>query len=630
MLPDPVIRLKRFSCLLLLPFLSLISAAGLAADSKGAAADTPGETRVAVVIGNSAYPSSSLPNPRNDATAVAAALKKLGFDVDLKINASKADMDALFKRFSAKADKATTAAVFYAGHGIQVGGQNYLVPIDANPTSERDLKREMVKLDDVIDDLGSAKVKLVFFDACRDNPLARSFSRGSSRGLSAPSEGTGTLISFATKHGNTASDGEGEHSPYTQALLLEIEASEGVEIEQLLRKVQQSVKKITQGQQEPWRYGSLDGDFYFRAALPAQPDSKAQQEAINRAIEEATRKAEEKATRDKAELQQSLKAQQETANRAAQEANQLAAQQAAREKAELQQSLKTQQEGADRAIQAALRGANEQAAREKAELQQAMDKMLREALAKQNAQLEEERLAKQKASGGTGAAPVVAAPPSLPGAAAIPVKPLQIASIAPLPTGSTPPLSAAALASLATAAPGDEWEYLATDNRFGKKTEFTQKISAVVPGTGVLEKRYVNGKETGEWVFAGKPMMIGLPTESEVMFSPYWDGSNLDSMTLLNWPRCLNDACTVKAELAGQETISTKAGTFDTKKIVIGVNIRRPQQPVYSVYLKITAWYSDQHRRVVRQQTDGAGAVNQFRVDETIELVSVRSGSAAN
>lgn len=614
MLPDPVIRLKRFSCLLLLPFLGLISDAGFAADSKGTAADTPGETRVAVVIGNSAYPTSSLPNPRNDATAVAAALKKLGFDVDLKINASKADMDALFKRFSAKADKATTAAVFYAGHGIQVGGHNYLVPIDANPTSERDLKREMVKLDDVIDDLGSAKVKLVFFDACRDNPLARSFSRGGSRGLSAPSEGTGTLISFATKHGNTASDGEGKHSPYTQALLLEIEASEGVEIEQLLRRVQQSVKKTTQGQQEPWRYGSLDGDFYFRAARPAQPDTKAQQEAINRAIEEATRKAAEQASREKAELQQSLRAQQEAANRAAQEANQLAAQQAAREKAELQQSLKTQQEGTDRAVQAALRVANEHAAREKTELQQAMDKMLREALAKQNAQLEEERLARQKASGGTGA----------------PAKPFQTASIAPLPTVSGPPLSAAALASLATATPGDEWEYLATDNRFGKKTAFIQKISAVVPGTGVLENRYVNGKEHGEWVFSGKPMMIGLPTESEAMFSPYWDESNLDSITLLNWQRCLTDTCTVKAELAGQETISTKAGTFDTKKIVIGVSIRRPASPAYSVYIKITAWYSDQHRRVIRQQTDGAGAVNSFRVDETIELVSVRSGSVAN
>ncbi len=247
--------------------------------------------RVAVVIGNSRYPSGALANPRNDATAMAASLKKLGFDVELKLDATKADMDAVFKRFSAKAEKAGVAALFYAGHGIQVGGGNYIVPIDAKPQNERDLKREMVKMDDVIDDMGAARVKLVFFDACRDNPLARSFSRGGARGMAAPVEATGTLISFATKHGNTASDGDGKHSPYTTALLDALENAGGVEIEQMLRQVQQGVRQATNGQQEPWRYGSLDGDFYFRAPAPKVDTAKLQQEAVDRVVQDAVRRA---------------------------------------------------------------------------------------------------------------------------------------------------------------------------------------------------------------------------------------------------------------------------------------------------------------------------------------------------
>lgn len=274
--------------------------AGGAEPARAAAATQPKDLRVAVVIGNGRYPSGTLANPPNDATAMATALKNLGFDVELKLDASKADMDAIFKRLSAKAEQAGVAALFYAGHGIQVNGSNYIVPIDANPKSERDLKREMVKMDDVIDDMDGAKVKLVFFDACRDNPLSRSFNRGASRGMAAPVEATGTLISFATKHGNTAADGEGEHSPYTTALLAALEDARGVEIEQMLRKVQQGVRQATKGQQEPWRYGSLDGDFYFQAPAPQADAGKLQQEAVDRAIQEAVKRASEQAAAEAA------------------------------------------------------------------------------------------------------------------------------------------------------------------------------------------------------------------------------------------------------------------------------------------------------------------------------------------
>lgn len=225
--------------------------------------------RIALVIGNSAYRSGALANPKNDAVAIAEAMRRQGFTVHLHTDAGKAEIDRLLRQLSSQSDQAAVVALFYAGHGVQVNGFNYLVPVDASPQNERDLKRDLVKLDDIIDDMGNARVKLVFFDACRDNPLARSFSRGASRGLAAPVEASGTLISFATKHGNVALDGEGRHSPYTEALLHEIREADGIEIEQLLRRIQQRVKKSTHGQQEPWRYGSLDGDFFLRPGRPA-------------------------------------------------------------------------------------------------------------------------------------------------------------------------------------------------------------------------------------------------------------------------------------------------------------------------------------------------------------------------
>lgn len=409
--------------------------------------------RVAIVIGNSNYPSGALANPKNDATAMAASLRKLGFDVELKLDATKADIDGLLRRFSGKAEKATVATLFYAGHGVQVGGSNYLVPTDANPRNERDLKRDMVKMDDVIDDMGDARVKLVFFDACRDNPLSRTFSRGGSRGMAAPVEATGTLISFATKHGNTAADGDGTHSPYTTALLAALENPSGVEIEQLLRRVQQGVKQETKGQQEPWRYGSLDGDFYFKAA-EALPNISNQQEAVDRAVD-AMQRANDQAARDRAEMQKTLKAQQETN---------------------------------DRAMAEALKRANEQAARDRAEMQLSMEKILKEALTRQNAALESERAARLAATGGQmSAAPASSAPVIAQAQKPVAETPVQLASIAPtISAGASSKPSEQVVASLSSA-PGDEWEYLANDELFGKKRKLVLRVKAA-SSQGVLEE----------------------------------------------------------------------------------------------------------------------------------------------
>lgn len=237
----------------------------MAANPAGEVASAPYEKRVALVIGNSAYRSvSELPNAHNDAKAIADALARLGFEVELKFDVNKLEADAAFARFGNKAEAAQVAALYYAGHGVQDGRKNYLVPIDARLKSDRDLKRETISLDDAIDDIRAAKIKLVFFDACRNNPFPFNRDRSVGGGLAPPSETSGTLISFATKHGTVADDGDGNHSPYTQALLAELGRA-GTEVHTLLRYVSQKTKASTNGRQEPWTYGSLDGDFFLRA-----------------------------------------------------------------------------------------------------------------------------------------------------------------------------------------------------------------------------------------------------------------------------------------------------------------------------------------------------------------------------
>lgn len=232
---------------------------------------TAAESRVALVIGNSAYQNTpALPNPKRDAQAVGEALKRVGFDVDLRIDVTKATMDQALRRFGDRLEHAQVALFYYAGHGLQFNGVNYLVPIDAKLVKERDLNYEAVDLNQVLKEMeAERRVNLVFLDACRDNPLSRTLARslGAKRalvgqGLAPVDAAVGTLISYATKDGAVAADGEGEHSPYTQAMLSYLERP-GLEIGLLVRRVREDVMKATAGSQVPWDYGSLVGEFYF-------------------------------------------------------------------------------------------------------------------------------------------------------------------------------------------------------------------------------------------------------------------------------------------------------------------------------------------------------------------------------
>jgi len=235
------------------------------------------EKRVAFVVGNGTYKNvAALPNPPIDAKSMAGALRKIGFEVVEGTNLTRDKMTEKLLDFGKKAQGADVALFFYAGHGIAISGTNYLLPIDADIKSEMDVKLgAAINIDLTLDQtMSDAKVKLVFLDACRDNPFAAKIkaNSGATRsvsvqtGLAEMKSGEGTLIAFATGPGQTALDGkEGANSPFTRALLVNV-TQPGVEIQQAMTKVRAQVNEETNKGQLPWGHTNLIGTVYLNGA----------------------------------------------------------------------------------------------------------------------------------------------------------------------------------------------------------------------------------------------------------------------------------------------------------------------------------------------------------------------------
>ncbi|GAB2858844.1 hypothetical protein GCM10027277_29160 [Pseudoduganella ginsengisoli] len=232
------------------------------------------EQRLALVIGNSAYKSSPLINPINDARAMAIKLQQLGFTVIKKENASLEEMMSAVREFGNQLKNGGVGLFYYAGHGIQAKGVNYLVPVDANIAREDELATRAYNANEVLEKMDTAKnrINLVVLDACRDNPFARSFRSGS-RGLaSMDSTPKGTLVAYATSPGSTASDGSGGNGLYTAQLLAAM-AEPGMKVEDVFKRVREGVQAESEGKQTPWEMSSITGNFYFNptAEQQAQP-----------------------------------------------------------------------------------------------------------------------------------------------------------------------------------------------------------------------------------------------------------------------------------------------------------------------------------------------------------------------
>jgi uncharacterized caspase-like protein len=263
--------------------------------------------RAALVIGLSAYVHAGrLPNPAHDASDMAAALRDLGFAVTEALDLDRRRMDEAIRAFAASIADAGVALVFYAGHGLQVSGRNYLLPIDARLASERDLDFETISLDLILRQLESGrdgKASLVFLDACRDNPLARNLARGmgarsdgGARGLAPVQSGAGTFIAFSTQPGNVARDGTGRNSPFAAALLAHLR-DPGKDLGALMIAVRRDVMAATGNAQVPWDHSALTAAFYFRplgglvtGTIPPAAEATRQEQRTRRLDEELGRR----------------------------------------------------------------------------------------------------------------------------------------------------------------------------------------------------------------------------------------------------------------------------------------------------------------------------------------------------
>jgi tetratricopeptide (TPR) repeat protein len=237
----------------------------LSADGAGSGVGTG--AKVALVIGNGAYTSvAPLPNPANDARDVAKTFREIGFEVLQGIDLDRERQEKLVRQFLRKASTARIAVVFYAGHGMQVNGKNYLLPVDAKINAQTDLSRETLELNTMLDGLNDeSRTNIVILDACRDNPFGANgpAKLRSSAGLAAVSSvSVGTLVVFATAPERAALDGAGTNSPFTTALLKHVRTP-GLEVRQMLSKVRTEVTRATASKQVPWDNSSLLGDVYL-------------------------------------------------------------------------------------------------------------------------------------------------------------------------------------------------------------------------------------------------------------------------------------------------------------------------------------------------------------------------------
>jgi formylglycine-generating enzyme required for sulfatase activity len=249
------------------------------------------EKRVALVIGNGAYQyATPLSNPVNDARVMADALKKVGFElVDGKalLDLDRSGLEQAINRFGKVIRGTDVALFFYAGHGVQVDGKNYLIPILANVEMKTDIKYQLVDADFILDEMTSAgtKVNVIILDACRNNPFGGRGFRGTSTGLAQMSAPRGTIIAYSTAPGKVAADGRGNNSPFS-SVLAETLIEPGLRIEDVFIQVGQEVEKSTGGEQEPWQANNLRGVFYFNAptTVIVAPEIKAGPTRDNEAL----------------------------------------------------------------------------------------------------------------------------------------------------------------------------------------------------------------------------------------------------------------------------------------------------------------------------------------------------------
>ena len=250
----------------------LLTAVAFAATAQAPEPTKPAKLpRLALVIGNGAYPGDALTNPANDAADMAALLKKSGFEIIQRQNVSLKEMHLALREFGDRLSRETLGLFYFAGHGVQVRGRNYLLPVDADIRREDEVAFNALDLQAVLEKMDSARnhTNLIILDACRNNPFATRFKL-SNAGLAQIDAPPGTVVAFATAPGSVAADGSGRNGLYTKHLLAHF-GIPGVRIEDAFKQVRVAVRAESKGLQTPWESTSLESELYLRAAPPTPP-----------------------------------------------------------------------------------------------------------------------------------------------------------------------------------------------------------------------------------------------------------------------------------------------------------------------------------------------------------------------
>jgi len=220
-----------------------------------------GQNRLALLIGNASYTGNGLRNPLNDAADLSRILQNLGFSVTLKSDANQRQMEEAINGFSSQIQNGDVVLFFYSGHGTQVDGENYLIPVNELIESEADCKYKAVNANWLMEKLEKARINIIILDACRDNPF-RGVRSGSKGMASMSAKPGGTYIVFATAAGQTAADGQGRNSPFTESLIKNLTLPD-LKLEDVIKQVTRDVMQKTSRRQVPWTSGNLTDDFYF-------------------------------------------------------------------------------------------------------------------------------------------------------------------------------------------------------------------------------------------------------------------------------------------------------------------------------------------------------------------------------
>jgi uncharacterized caspase-like protein len=270
------------------------------------------ERRTALVIGNSAYKQAPLANPGNDARAMAQALRDSGFTVKELRNLNQAGMRRAIREFGDEIAKGGVGLFFFAGHGMQIRGRNFLIPVGSDIEREDEVEDQAVDARLVLEKMASAKnpLNIVILDACRNNPFIGSF-RSATLGLAAMDAPAGTLVAFSTAPGQVAADGTGDNGLYTKHLASYMREP-GLKVEDVFKRVRAAVRQESGGRQTPWENTSLEADFYFKAldaravAEQNREREQAQKEAIEKAVQDALKRSGQQAMRDHAAVEREI------------------------------------------------------------------------------------------------------------------------------------------------------------------------------------------------------------------------------------------------------------------------------------------------------------------------------------